>query len=86
MDEIRIKLAKTRADFILSDSHDDALVFRQIQRLQGLVEQFQTLLNSQQTSQRVAYTLAALDSLGRYLAGMPGRKNLLLPAEYSAGS
>jgi VWFA-related protein len=49
----------------------------EIQRLQGLVEQFQTLLNSQQTSQRVAYTLAALDSLGRYLAGMPGRKNLI---------
>jgi VWFA-related protein len=49
----------------------------EIQQLLGLVQQFQAMLNTQQTSQRVAYTLAALDSLGRYLAGMSGRKNLI---------
>ncbi len=41
------------------------------------IRQFQSEQNSFQDAQRVQYTLAAMNALGRYLAGLPGRKNLI---------
>ena len=39
--------------------------------------QFESQAEAQQTELRVRYTLEAMNQLGRYLAGIPGRKNLI---------
>src|SRR5262249_20619207 len=41
------------------------------------IQQFQADMATFQVTLRVQYTLAAIDELARYLAGLPGRKNLI---------
>lgn len=41
------------------------------------VQQFQADMATSQITLRVQYTLAGIDELARYLAGIPGRKNLI---------
>lgn len=43
----------------------------------GALQQFEADTKSLQTDERVRMTLDALDTLGRYLAQIPGRKNLI---------
>jgi VWFA-related protein len=43
----------------------------------ALIKQFDTEISSNQLQLRVKYTLDAINELARYLAGIPGRKNLI---------
>ena len=55
---------------LLGNDPNAATVMANIQQFQANTATFQTTL-------RVQYTLAAIDELARYLAGIPGRKNLI---------
>jgi VWFA-related protein len=47
------------------------------EQLREKLQQFNAEQDSSSDSIRVQYTLAAFDQLGRYLSGMPGRKNVI---------
>ena len=55
---------------LLGNAPDAAMVMANVLQFQADTATFQTTL-------RVQYTLAAIDELARYLAGLPGRKNLI---------
>lgn len=48
-----------------------------VARMLANVQQFEREKDIAQTAQRVQYTLQALNQLGRYLEGLPGRKNVI---------
>jgi len=78
-----MKPTRTSASRTLSDKVDDA---QDLQRMWDLgisptgleaITAMQAGVSSYQGEQRVGMTLQALDNIGRFLAGVPGRKNLI---------
>jgi hypothetical protein len=76
LDEIRVKLAKAHADIVLSDSHDDTLVLRQIQRLQGL--EYAILVHGINLHGHTPYCMPFAGSRSaRFIAGLQDTAHLL---------
>ena len=66
-------------DTSLSQSllNSDATSIDITQQMVDAVDRFEAMQSSFQTDMRVQYTLNGIDSLARYLVGIPGRKNVI---------